>query len=406
MFKELSHKTFLVGGAVRNEILGIKVKDFDYVIEDTTEEELLSVFPEAKKVGNDFPVYLINGHEVALTRTEKSTGNGYTDFIFEAGVSIHEDLSRRDLTINSIAQNYKTNEYVDPHNGIQDIENRVIRTINPNAFEDDPLRIYRAIRFAAEFDFNIEEDTFKLMKASKDRLKHMTMERVALELEKVYQRSEKPSRFFKILLELDALQIHFKPLYLMSKISSGPNKFHHGRTALEHVLDSFDYAKAQNYSYDIALAALFHDTGKGVSKKVTEGDQHHYGHELMSYAINKKFVEQHRFTSKQNELIILFARHHMYFHLLTKVKNPIKLIRFFRKIKRYVTEMILAANTDHPLSEEQITILINLDRTIKETEIEIPVSIIKKSIPKSRNDAITEYVNNQYAQKYKELSNV
>jgi tRNA nucleotidyltransferase (CCA-adding enzyme) len=401
MFRELSLKSWNVGGSIRNEFLGKEAKDLDFVVEDTTEEEFLSVFPEAKKVGNSFPVFLLadaegNEHEVALARTEQSTGDAYTDFEFVSGVSIHEDLSRRDFTINSMARNVHTGELVDPHNGLQDLHDRVIRTINTKAFEEDSLRIYRGIRFAAEFEFEIEESTLELMRASKSKLAAIPMERVAAELKKVYERTEFPSQFFELLLKIDALQIHFKPLYVMSKVTAGPNQYHGGKTAFEHAMNSFNYAKEHNYSFDVALAGLFHDTGKGVTKK--EILPQHIGHEIMSYAINKKFVEQHRFTAKQNELIVTFARHHMYFHLLEKVKSPIKLIRFFKKIRKHADEIILAANTDHELTEEKLVILENLKRTFKETVIDIP-----KEIHKRGNEAVINFVENQYAQKYKEI---
>lgn len=400
MFKELNSKAFLVGGAVRNQLLGKEAQDLDYVIADTTEEEFLKVFTDVQKVGNSFPVYIIQGNEIALARTEISVGTSYTSFEFVAGVSIVEDLSRRDFTINSMAKNVVTGELVDPHNGLMDLKSRIIRTINPLAFKDDALRIYRGLRFASEFNFSIEANTFQMMKEAKHLLSTMKMERVALELEKMYERSETPSTFFKLLLEMDALQIHFKPLYVMSKISSGPNKYHGGRTAFEHVMDSFDYAKTNGYSFDVALAALFHDTGKGITKKVTEGEvQHHYGHEFRSYDINKKFVDQHRFTAKQNELIVSFAKNHMYFHLLEKIKSPVKLVRFFKKIKNHFSEMIQAANSDHPLNENQLLILNNLKRTFKETEISVP-----KEIAKRGREAVVNYVDNQYAQKYKEIS--
>lgn len=226
MFKELSHKAFAVGGSIRNELLGREAKDQDFVIEDISEEELLAVFPEAKKVGVDFPVFLINGNEVALARTELSTGDGYNDFVFEAGVSIHEDLGRRDLTINSIARNVATGELVDPHNGVADIEARLIRTINKAAFLEDPVRIYRAVRFAVEFEFDIEASTAQLIREAKQKLHAVTAERVELELRKVFERCDKPSRFFEILLELDILDVHFKPLADLDKVPAGPQKWH------------------------------------------------------------------------------------------------------------------------------------------------------------------------------------
>jgi tRNA nucleotidyltransferase (CCA-adding enzyme) len=405
MFKELSHKAFAVGGSIRNELMGLPAKDFDFVVEDTTEEEFLTVFPDAKKVGVSFPVYLLKDasgeeHEVALARTEISTGTGYQDFEFIAGVSIHDDLARRDFSMNSIAKNFKTGEIVDPHNGHDDIKSRIIRTINDKFVIEDPLRVYRLARFVAEFEFTVEEKTAEIAKRDARFIANVLPERVYVELKKVYERAEKPSLFFTTLLDLGVLKYHFKPLFVMSKISSGPNKFHNGKTAFEHAMDSFDYAKAHGYSFDVALAGLFHDTGKGVSKKAVEGEeQHHINHETMSYAINKKFVDQHRFTSKQSEMIITFGRNHMYFHLLTKVKNPVKLVRFFKKIRKHADEYIQAANTDHPLNEEQIKILENLKRVFKETTIDIPKHIHDKG-----KEAITAFVEQAYVKTYKSIS--
>jgi tRNA nucleotidyltransferase (CCA-adding enzyme) len=124
MFGNLAHKFYHVGGSVRDELLGLAPKDFDYVVE-ATEEEFLQHFPNAEKVGNSFPVYLIEKNEVALTRTEKNSGNGYADFeVTGVGVSIEADLGRRDFSINSIAKNVVTGEIVDPFYGQHDIKIR------------------------------------------------------------------------------------------------------------------------------------------------------------------------------------------------------------------------------------------------------------------------------------------
>lgn len=401
MFKELNHKVYVVGGAIRNKLMGLAPKDIDYVVE-ATQEEFEAVFPTYKRVGEGFPVYLNdNGDEIALTRQEVSNGDTYRDFVVTGvGVSIHEDLARRDFSINSIAEHFVTGEIVDPFGGVEDINNKVLRTVNDNFVKEDPTRVYRLARFVAEFDFEVEDKTAMIVVRDREHVKYVLPERVYAELKKVYERADKPSRFFSVLLGLGVLNIHFKPLYVMSRISAGPNQFHGGKSAFEHAMDSFDYAKANGYSFDVALAGLFHDTGKGVSKRAAEGEnQHHYGHEIMSYAINKKFVDQHRFTAKQNEIIVTFARQHMYFHLLEKIKNPVKLVRFYKKIKKHVDEIIHAANTDHPLNAEKIEILERLKRTFKETVIDIPVHIQKRG-----REAIVEYVDNQYAQKYKEIS--
>jgi tRNA nucleotidyltransferase (CCA-adding enzyme) len=413
MFKELNDRAYQVGGAVRDLLLGRDSKDKDYVLADTTEDDFIRVFPEAKRVGLSFPVFLLNGDEVALAREEFliedetmiDLVNAYTNFQVNVGVSIEKDLGRRDFTCNSIAMDMSGN-FIDPFDGMRDILTKTLRCVNPVAFVEDPLRIYRGARFDAILGFKMDYETFVLMRANVNGLKGITPDRVYIELKQVYERADKPSRFFVILKALDALKYHFKPLELMTHVQAGPTLFHGENTAFDHAMKSFDYAKSHGMSFDVALAALFHDTGKGVSKHSVDGEeQHHIRHEIMSYAINKKMIEQHRFTEKQNKLIVLFARHHMYFHVLEQVKNPIKLVRFYKKIRRHAADMIDAANCDSPLTDAQYKILLDLEKAFKTTEVVIPESVKKnarnnKSIDR---DPIAEFVDNLYTAKYKEV---
>lgn len=399
----LISRTYIVGGMVRDTLMGIPSNDMDLVIENTTPEEFEGVYPEYKKVGNSFPVYLDESdNEIALARREFKSGDKYQDFEVETNVSIESDLFRRDITINSMAIKLDSRELVDPYGGKQDIENKILRAVNPHAFQEDPLRIYRICRFYVRFeDFTVDENTKQMMKDNIQNLKFVTPERVAVELEKMYKQSSKPSRFFELLHEIDGLKIHFKPLHLLTKIGAGGVKFGRSNTltAFNHVMEAIDRCKANDYSYDVFCAVLNHDNGKGITKKANSfEEQKHVGHDFKSYIINKKYVNQHRFTAKQNELIISFGLHHMYFHDLTKVKKSVKLIRFYKKIKKYETEFIQAANCDHELSEEQLKILSDLRRTFKETVIDIP-----KEIQKKGRDSIVNFVEQKYAEKYKEI---
>ncbi len=229
MFRELNDRAYICGGFVRDEILGLKPQDRDFVIE-ATEEEFETVFPDAKKVGVSFPVYLHpdTGEEIALTRAEKCTGNGeYQKFdVTKIGIPIIEDLQRRDFTINSIAKHYVTGEILDPTNGVEDLKNKVLRCVNPLAFKDDALRIYRAARFVARFDLAIESQTYFIMFCNSKRLEMIEKERVVIELQKVYAQCEKPSRFFYILHDLHCLHYHFKPLYDLTLVPAGPAPYH------------------------------------------------------------------------------------------------------------------------------------------------------------------------------------
>lgn len=198
---------YLVGGAVRDELLGLPIKERDWVVVGATPEELLS--QGYKPVGKDFPVFLHpqTHEEYALARTEKKVAPGYTGFVFHASpdVSLEEDLKRRDLTINAIAKE-KSGKLIDPFHGQQDLKNKILRHVSPS-FSEDPVRILRAARFAARFpDFVVADETLHLMQ---DMVKNgevgaLVPERVWQELQTALQ-EKAPIRFFDILNEAGAL---------------------------------------------------------------------------------------------------------------------------------------------------------------------------------------------------------
>jgi tRNA nucleotidyltransferase (CCA-adding enzyme) len=347
MFGKLNHKAFKVGGCVRDEILGFPVTDFDYVLEADTDEFLLT-FPDAETVGKDFPVYLIQGNEVSLTRTEKSTGTGYGDFeLTGVGVSLVDDLGRRDFTINAVAQHVLTNEIVDPFCGVQHMRTRTLQMINPIAFEEDPVRILRGARFVARFNMGIESKTADAMSKNAFRLEFVTKERIALEFKKVYEQAEKPSIFFETLAMLDALKVIFPDLDALRFVTAGPNEFHGGKTAFEHTMDAINRAKENKYGFKVFMAALVHDLGKGTTKP--EILPHHYGHENGSARLAEKFFSENRFDANVSRFCTLFAKLHMRAHLMEKMK-PIKRVRFVKSIRKDEREDFLNAhNTDHPM---------------------------------------------------------
>ena len=158
-------RLYLVGGAVRDEIMNRPINDYDYCIVGLSAVEVLKLFPEALSYGKSFPVFNINGNEYALARKEIKTSLGHKGFdvIADKNITIEEDLLRRDITINSIAKDILTGEYIDPFRGVEDIKNKIIRATS-NAFIEDPLRVYRVARFAAQLNFEVSEDTIDLMK--------------------------------------------------------------------------------------------------------------------------------------------------------------------------------------------------------------------------------------------------
>ena len=206
-------KSFIVGGAVRDLIMGKTPHDKDYVITGVSEECFIKVFPEAKKVGNTFPVYLLYiddiSCEVAFARTERKSGHGYHGFVvsFDPSVTIEEDLYRRDSTMNAMAINIITGELVDPYDGKSAIISKTIKAVSRH-FLDDPVRSLRAARQAAEHNFTISDDTLKMMAESKEELKTVTPERCFKELEKALK-SKHPDVFFKYLKETDLIGVCF-----------------------------------------------------------------------------------------------------------------------------------------------------------------------------------------------------
>lgn len=210
--EQLGGKMWLVGGAIRDEILNKKISDRDFLITGIN----VSDFHGEKIVGKDFPVFLkeIDGKicEIAFARKERKTGLKHSDFeiITNKNIKIEEDLKRRDFTINAIAKNVLTDEIIDPFNGRQDLENRILRHVS-DAFSEDPERVFRGARFATSLNFEIAEDTKKLMKKLKSQLKFIESERVWLELKKVLK-CNNPSIFFETLKEIDCLDVFFKEI--------------------------------------------------------------------------------------------------------------------------------------------------------------------------------------------------
>lgn len=219
MVKEVNGRVFLVGGYVRDFFLGKNPKDKDYVITGVTEEMFKRLFPFSEKVGNSFPVYLldIDGEscEIAFARKERKVGTGYKGFevLSSSDITIEEDLYRRDTTMNSIAMELPNRNIIDPYNGIFDIKSKIIKATSIH-FLEDPIRAVRASRQASQHGFMIENETYKLMNLCKEELKLEPTERILEELKKVLL-SNNPSIFFKALIKADLLDILFFELNLV-----------------------------------------------------------------------------------------------------------------------------------------------------------------------------------------------
>ena len=201
-------KIYLCGGAVRDKILGKEPKDFDYVVVGSTPAEMEAL--KFTQVGKDFPVYLHpeTNEEYALARTERKSGLKHTEFetVFDSSITIEQDLARRDLTINSIAMDLDTKEFIDPFNGMQDIKNKVLRHTT-DAFKEDPLRVLRLARFCAKFpDFSVAPETKEMIRkmVENGELNHLAQDRIWAESQKAFV-AEHPLKFLELLSSIGAL---------------------------------------------------------------------------------------------------------------------------------------------------------------------------------------------------------
>lgn len=274
--KQAGGYLYAVGGTVRDKILGKQSKDEDYCVTGISKEEFIKIFPEAKYRGRLFGVFVLENKEFAMARTEEKVGTGHKEFKIETNknITIEEDLKRRDITVNAIAEDVLTGEIIDPYNGKQDIKERRIKAIS-KAFIEDPLRVYRVARFAAELEFEVEENTLEMMYSLKEELLSLSKERVFEELRKALN-TDKPSIFFEVLKKAKVLEVHFKEIYdLIGAVQ--PEKYHPEGDSYNHTMIALDNSAKITRDEKIRFASLVHDLGKGRTPK--EMYPHHYGHE-------------------------------------------------------------------------------------------------------------------------------
>ncbi|MCI8344684.1 MAG: HD domain-containing protein [Clostridia bacterium] len=274
--KRCGGNLYLVGGAVRDKLLGKEVNDEDYCVTGISSKEFERIFPYAHTRGKFFEVYDIEGKEFAMARKEKKNGKGHKEFEIQTGqnITIEEDLKRRDITINSIAQEVLTGNLIDQFNGVKDIENKMIRATS-NAFLEDPLRVYRVARFSSSLNFEVEDNTINMMEKLKNELNTLSKERVFTEFRKALA-TNKPSNFFNILRRANVLDVHFKEIYDLIG-STQPEKYHPEGDSYNHTMIVVDRCACLTNKLEIRFSALVHDLGKGITPK--EMLPHHYGHD-------------------------------------------------------------------------------------------------------------------------------
>ena len=337
---------FRVGGAVRDHFMGIRPQDVDFVVTGATEDEFLARKPFSTKnftkVGAEFPVYLDDrGNEWALARREKKVGAGYHGFTVEFGpeVTIEEDLSRRDLTINAMAMeihdDMKTRivDVIDPFNGRKDIENKVLRHTS-DAFVEDPVRVLRLARLRTRFgaDWTVAPETVALVSqmAKKGVLNELTAERVWKELSRALM--EPHARlFFDTLLECDALHVLFPEVYRL-KTALEARRWHPEGDAYEHTMLVLTQAALNDGDLEARMAALVHDFGKGLTPR----DQlpKHYGHEMTGVPVVRDFCNRLTVPAKMRDRVMKTTRYHMHMHKLDTL-NPKTWVHMFEDMDAF-----------------------------------------------------------------------
>ncbi|WP_243078926.1 multifunctional CCA addition/repair protein [Pantoea sp. MQR6] len=344
-------KTFLVGGAVRDALLNLPVKDKDWVVVGATPEAMLE--QGYQQVGRDFPVFLHpkSREEYALARTERKNGTGYTGFVTWSApdVTLEQDLQRRDLTINAIARD-EEGRLFDPYHGQRDIAERLLRHVSM-AFNEDPLRVLRVARFAARFahlNFRIADETQALMRAMVEsgELADLTAERVWKETEKALT-TRNPQVYFQVLRDCGALKVLFPEIDNLFGIPA-PAKWHPEIDTGVHTLMTLAMAAALSDSLDVRFATLFHDIGKALT--APEKWPSHHGHGPAGVPLVEVLCQRLRVPNAIRDLALVVTEFHDVVHTIER-QSAESLVALFDRIDAWrkpqrVEQMALTSEAD------------------------------------------------------------
>jgi tRNA nucleotidyltransferase (CCA-adding enzyme) len=341
-------ETYLVGGAVRDRLLGLAVQDRDYVVVGATPEVMAA--RGFRMVGADFPVFLHpeTKEEYALARTERKSGVGYKGFTVYAGpeVTLEDDLRRRDLTINAMAED-GSGRLIDPFGGAADLRRGILRHVSP-AFAEDPLRVLRVARFAARFGFSVAHETLALMGTivAAGELEALVPERVWMETERALGENQ-PRRFIEVLRECGALARVLPEVDALFGVPQSPEHHPEIDTGV-HVLLVLDQATRLSADARVRFAALTHDLGKGVTPPA-EWPKHR-GHEERSAELVAKLCQRLRAPNDYRDLAILVARYHGHCYTVAELRastvlDTLEALDAFRRPER-VELFVLACEAD------------------------------------------------------------
>lgn len=342
-------KAYVVGGAVRDELLGLPVQDHDWVVVGATPDQMIE--RGFRPVGKDFPVFLHPGtqEEYALARTERKTAPGYHGFVFHTSpdVTLEDDLVRRDLTVNAMAR-AEDGSIVDPYGGQADLQNRVFRHVS-DAFAEDPVRILRVARFAARLpDFRVADSTNALMRKMVEagEVDALVPERVWQELARGLM-EKKPSRMFEVLRDCGALARILPELDALWGVPQ-PAAHHPEIDTGVHMMLVIDYAAERGFELPVRFAALMHDLGKGATP--SEDWPSHHGHEGIGVKLVLAACKRLRVPNDCRDLAVMTAREHGNVSRAQILRANTIVTLFercdaFRKPERFA-QMLLAAECD------------------------------------------------------------
>ena len=342
---------YLVGGAVRDEQLGIPHMERDWCVVGATPDEMLA--DGYRQVGKDFPVFLHpeSAEEYALARTERKTAPGYHGFAFDFSpqVSIEDDLLRRDLTINAIAKD-ADGTLIDPHGGQVDIQNRILRHVS-DAFSEDPVRILRVAKFAARFrllEFRIADETMALMQrmVAEGEVDALVPDRVWKETEEAL-RGSSIRVYFEVLRECGALKVLFPEVNALFGVPQ-PEKWHPEIDTGEHTLMVLEQSESLSTDLEVRFAALTHDLGKATTPKSKLPS--HPGHEIRSSKLIRKMADRLPVPRAARDLAQIVAEFHTHCHraLELRDKTIVTLLEktdAFRRPERF-EKFLLACEAD------------------------------------------------------------
>ncbi|MFJ4145607.1 multifunctional CCA addition/repair protein [Pseudomonas sp. NPDC089734] len=326
---------YKVGGAVRDRLLGRPVTDIDWVVVGATSDEML--VKGYRPVGADFPVFLhpLTGEEYALARTERKSGVGYGGFIFQASpeVTLEQDLIRRDLTINAIAED-KDGNLTDPYGGQHDIDARILRHVSP-AFAEDPLRVLRVARFAARYaslGFSVAPETLALMRqlSESGELKALTPERSWKEISRALM-EDQPQVFIQVLHECGALQELMPEVEALFGVPQ-PAAHHPEIDTGKHVLSVLEQSAIHEHPLSVRWACLLHDLGKGLTPE-SEWPRH-IAHEHTGLRLIKLVNERFKVPKECQELALLVGQYHTHGHRALELK-PSTLLELLQSFDVY-----------------------------------------------------------------------